>query len=67
MALLIPSAVGEADSAAGAAFTERLSVALTVLLLATYGLGLLFSLRLTANSLPSRNTVKLANHRCLSA
>src|SRR6201997_4498321 len=45
VALLIPSAVGEADSAAGAAFTQKLSVALAVLLLATYGMGLLFSLR----------------------
>jgi Ca2+:H+ antiporter len=45
VALLIPSAVGEADSAAGAAFTERLSVALAALLLATYGLGLWFSLK----------------------
>jgi Ca2+:H+ antiporter len=45
VALLIPSAVGEADSAAGAAFTQRLSVALAVLLLATYGLGLWFSLK----------------------
>ena len=31
--------------AGGAAFTQRLSVALAVLLLATYGLGLLFSLK----------------------
>ena len=45
VALLIPSAVGEADSAAGAAFTQRLSVALAVLLLTTYGLGLWFSLK----------------------
>ena len=45
VALLIPSAVGEADSAAGAAFTQKLSVALAVLLLATYALGLLFSLK----------------------
>jgi Ca2+:H+ antiporter len=45
VALLIPSAVGEAESAAGATFTQRLSVALAVLLLATYGLGLLFSLK----------------------
>ena len=42
VALLIPSAVGEADSAAGAAFTQRLSVALSALLLATYGLGAVF-------------------------
>jgi Ca2+:H+ antiporter len=45
VALLIPSAVREADLPAGAAFTQKLSVALAVLLLATYGLGLLFSLK----------------------
>ena len=45
VALLIPSAVGEADLAGGAAFTQRLSVALAVLLLVTYGLGRLFSLK----------------------
>jgi Ca2+:H+ antiporter len=66
VALLVPSAVGEADSAAGAAFTQRSSVALAVLLLATYGLGCGFRLRRTANSLPLQNTVKLAKHRCLS-
>ncbi|MBV8632085.1 MAG: calcium/proton exchanger [Silvibacterium sp.] len=45
VALLVPSAVGEADSAAGAAFTQKLSAALAVLLLVTYALGLFFSLR----------------------
>jgi Ca2+:H+ antiporter len=45
VALLIPSAVGEADSAVGAAFTQKLSVALAVLLLATYTQGLWFSLK----------------------
>jgi Ca2+:H+ antiporter len=45
IALLIPSAVSEADSTAGSAFTEKLSVSLSVLLIATYGLGLLFSLK----------------------
>jgi Ca2+:H+ antiporter len=44
IAILIPSAVSEADSAAGLAFTEKLSVSLSVLLIAAYGLGLLFSL-----------------------
>jgi Ca2+:H+ antiporter len=42
--ILIPSAVSEAD-AAGSAFTARLSVGLSVLLIAAYGLGLLFSLK----------------------
>jgi Ca2+:H+ antiporter len=45
VALLIPSAVREADLAAGAAFTQKLSAALAVLLLATYTMGLLFSLK----------------------
>src|SRR5215212_8768188 len=39
IALLMPSAVSEADSTAGAAFTEKLSVSLSVLLIAAYGLG----------------------------
>ena len=45
VALLIPSAVAEADSAGGAAFTQKLSVGLSLLLIATYGLHMLFSLR----------------------
>jgi Ca2+:H+ antiporter len=45
IALLIPSAVADADSAAAAAFTSKLSVGLAVLLLVTYGLGMLFSLK----------------------
>jgi Ca2+:H+ antiporter len=45
IALLIPSAVSEADSATGSAFTEKLSLSLSVLLIAGYGLGLLFSLK----------------------
>jgi Ca2+:H+ antiporter len=45
IAMLVPSAVSEADSAAGSAVTERLSVSLSVLLIAAYGLGLLFSLK----------------------
>src|SRR6266516_545306 len=44
IALLIPSVVSEADSLAGPAFTEMLSVALSFLLLLAYGLGLWFSL-----------------------
>jgi Ca2+:H+ antiporter len=44
IATLIPSAVTEADSAASA-FTEALSVGLSVLLIVVYGLGLLFSLK----------------------
>src|SRR6187431_440830 len=45
IALLVPSVVTVADSGAGSAFTEKLSVSLSVLLIATYGLGLLFSLK----------------------
>jgi Ca2+:H+ antiporter len=45
VALLVPSAVADADSAAEAAFTQKLSVGLAVLLIAGYGLGMLFSLK----------------------
>src|SRR3954452_22679906 len=44
IALLVPSAVSGADSTAGPAFTDKLSVSLSVLLLLAYGLGLWFSL-----------------------
>jgi len=45
VALLIPSAVSRADSAVGAAFSQKLSVGLAVLLIAAYGLGMLFSFK----------------------
>ncbi len=45
IALLIPSALRQADSAPVAAFTLQLSVGLSVLLIAGYALGLLFSLK----------------------
>ena len=45
IALLVPSAVTEADSAPAAAFTQQLRVGLSVLLIVGYGLGLLFSLK----------------------
>jgi Ca2+:H+ antiporter len=45
VALLVPSAVAEADSAAGATFTGAVSVGLAVLLIGAYGLGLVFSLK----------------------
>jgi len=45
VALMIPSAVGGADSAASSAFTQKLSVGLAVLLIVAYGLGMLFSLK----------------------
>ena len=45
VALLVPSAIAEADSTTGAAFTNKLSVGLAVLLIAAYGLGMFFSLK----------------------
>src|SRR5262245_40466980 len=44
IALLIPSAVLEADSA-GASFGQKLSLGLAILLIIAYGLGMLFSLK----------------------
>jgi Ca2+:H+ antiporter len=43
--LVSPSAIAQADLLPGAALTQKLSVALAVLLIAGYGLGLLFSLK----------------------
>lgn len=45
VALAIPSAVSQADSSAGATFTQTLSLGLSVLLMVAYGLGMLFSLK----------------------
>jgi Ca2+:H+ antiporter len=45
VALLIPSAVSQADSAPAAAFAQKLSLGLAVLLIVTYGLGLVFTLK----------------------
>jgi Ca2+:H+ antiporter len=45
IALVVPSAVVQSDSAAGAEFTQKLSVGLSVLLIVAYGLGMLFSLQ----------------------
>jgi Ca2+:H+ antiporter len=45
IALLVPSAVSEADSVPAAEFTQKLSLSLSVLLIVAYGLGLLFSLK----------------------
>ena len=45
VALLMPSAVSQADSVAGPAFTQKLSVGLSLLLIVTYGLGMLYSLK----------------------
>jgi Ca2+:H+ antiporter len=45
VALLMPSAISKADSAAAAAFAGKLSVGLAVLLIVAYGLGMVFSLK----------------------
>jgi Ca2+:H+ antiporter len=45
VALLIPSALSQADSSASAAIIQQLSVGLAVLLIAAYALGMLFSLK----------------------
>lgn len=45
IALVSPSAIAKADLQPGAALTQKLSVALAVLLIIGYGLGLVFSLK----------------------
>jgi Ca2+:H+ antiporter len=45
VAMLIPSAISEADAVSGPAFKQQLSVGLSVALLVAYGLGMLFSLK----------------------
>jgi Ca2+:H+ antiporter len=45
VALTIPSAAGTAGTPEAAAFTQKLSVGLAVLLIVAYGLGMLFSLK----------------------
>jgi Ca2+:H+ antiporter len=45
VALLIPSAMSEADSALASEFTRKLSVGLSVLLIIGYGLGMVFSMK----------------------
>src|SRR5262249_5265628 len=44
IALLIPSALSDADSRSAAAFTSTLSLGLAALLIVAYGLGMVFSL-----------------------
>jgi Ca2+:H+ antiporter len=44
VALLIPSVAGDGSSPAAAAYTQTLSLGLAILLIAAYGLGMLFSL-----------------------
>ena len=45
IALLMPSAIAEADASSGPAVAQQLSLGLAVLLIVGYGLGLLFSLK----------------------
>jgi Ca2+:H+ antiporter len=45
IALLVPSAISEADRAPGGPYTQKLSLGLAVALIASYGLGMLFSLK----------------------
>jgi Ca2+:H+ antiporter len=45
VALLVPSAIAAADSTTNAAFTGKLSIGLSILLIIAYGLGLLFTLK----------------------
>ena len=63
IALLIPSALSASRTpAAGAAFTQQLSVGLSVLLIVAYGLGMVFSLKthreLFASAEHGRRTAK---------
>jgi Ca2+:H+ antiporter len=44
-AMVIPSAIAKGDFAAGGTFSHQLSVGLALLLIVTYGLGMLFSLK----------------------
>jgi Ca2+:H+ antiporter len=45
IAMLVPSVLVDFDSTAATAFTQKLSVGLSVLLILAYGLGLVFSLK----------------------
>jgi Ca2+:H+ antiporter len=45
IAILVPSVLAGSDAPAGAGLTQTLSFALSILLIAVYGLGLLFSLK----------------------
>src|SRR5215469_12784056 len=45
VALLVPSAVGDADSTGGKVFAQKLSLGLALLLIAAYALGMLYSLK----------------------
>jgi len=59
VALLIPSAVSHTEFTAGAAFNQKLSVGLAVLLILTYGLGMLFSLKTHRELFASAESVEV--------
>jgi Ca2+:H+ antiporter len=58
VALLIPSTVSHTDAAAEAVFIRKLSVGLAVLLIITYGLGILFSLKTHREFFASKGSVE---------
>ena len=60
VALLIPSAVAKADASPGAAFSQQLSVGLSGILIVTYGLFMLYSLK-THRELFGSNEVSDSN------
>src|SRR6187397_2843967 len=62
VALLIPSAVSEADAAAGAAFTQTLSLGLAIILIVAYALGMLFSLKTHRELFASAQTGESGGH-----
>ena len=55
IAMLVPSVLAQGDGTANATFTHSLSVSLSVLLIVTYGLGLLFSLKTHRELFASRD------------
>ena len=55
IAMLVPSVLAQGDGTANATFTHSLSVSLSVLLVVTYGLGLLFSLKTHRELFASRD------------
>ncbi len=63
IALLVPSTVSQADSVAGAAFTQKLSVGLSILLIIAYGLGMLFSLKTHRELFGSAEQARAAKRR----
>jgi len=58
IALVSPSAIAKADLVPSAALTQKLSVALAMLLVTGYGLGLLFSLKTHREFFPARSTLR---------